>query len=118
MSNNCKDATAYWFLSSNQIDLDEARLPKSLADFGGHYMRPDLIRLLIGTRRKELITHADTDGDIGSYSTLDRVGLSVPLTDPKPDVRPMKKMGPHSVPLEAGHATGIAVGVNGAPNGK
>lgn len=81
-------------------------------------MRPDLIRLLVDTRRKELITHADTNGDVGSYSTLDRVGLSAPLTEPKPDVRPMKKMVPHSVPMEASYSDGIAFGVNGAPNGK
>ena len=115
----CKDAVANSFsLCANQIDLDEAHLPKTLADFGGHYMRPDLIRLLVDTRRKGLITHADTNGDIGSYSTLNRVGLSAPLIEPKPDIRLMKKMVPYSVPLEAGHAKGIAVGVNGAPNGK
>ena len=55
-------------------------------------MRADLIRLLVDTRRKELITHADTDGGIGSYSTLDRVGLSMPLSEPKPDVRAIKKV--------------------------
>ena len=81
-------------------------------------MRPDLIRLLVDTRRKEPITHADTNGDIGSYSTLDRVGLSTPLTEPKPDARPMKKMVPHTVPMEAKNPEKIAVGVNGAPNGK
>ncbi|KAK0515085.1 hypothetical protein JMJ35_002464 [Cladonia borealis] len=76
------------------IDLNESHLPKALADFGGHYMRADLIRLLVDTRRKELITHADTDGGIGSYSTLDRVSLSKPLSEPKPDVRAIKKMVP------------------------
>lgn len=81
-------------------------------------MRPDLIRLLVDTRRKELITHADTNGDVGSYSTLDRVGLSTPLAEPKPDVRPMKKMVPKTVPMEAMQTEKIKVGVNGAPNGK
>ena len=37
-----------------QIDLNECHLTKVLADFAGHYMRPDLIRLLVDTRRKEL----------------------------------------------------------------
>ena len=81
-------------------------------------MRSDLIRLLVDTRRKDLITHADTNGDIGSYSTLDRVGLSAPLTEPKSDVRPMKKMVPHTVPMEATYPEGTLAGVNGAPNGK
>lgn len=57
------------------IDLDECHLPKALADFGGHYMRSDLIRLLVDTRRKEPITHADVDGAVGKYSTSERVGL-------------------------------------------
>lgn len=61
------------------IDLDECHLPKSLADFGGHYMRSDLIRLLVDTRRKEPITHADQDGQLGVYSTSERVGLNIPL---------------------------------------
>lgn len=46
-------------------------------------MRPDLIRLLVDTRRKELITEADQNGGIGTYSTQDRVGLSRPLDPPK-----------------------------------
>ncbi|KAM3080834.1 hypothetical protein ACMFMG_004789 [Clarireedia jacksonii] len=62
-----------------EIDLDQTHLPKVLADFGGHYMRPDLIRLLVDTRRKELITEVDQNGGIATYSTLDRVGLSKPL---------------------------------------
>ena len=57
-------------------------------------MRADLIRLLVDTRRKELITQADTDGRIGSYSTLDRVALSKPLSEPKADVRGIKKVVP------------------------
>lgn len=85
-------------------------------------MRSDLIRLLVDTRRKELITHADSNGGVASYSTFDRVGLSTPLSEPKRDVRPMKKVAPHSAPMGAssagaGDAGGID-GANGAPNGK
>ncbi|KAK8137427.1 hypothetical protein PG984_002920 [Apiospora sp. TS-2023a] len=46
------------------IDLDETHLTKTLADFAGHYMRPDLIRLLVDTRRKELVTEADPNGGL------------------------------------------------------
>lgn len=42
-------------------------------------MRPDLIRLLVDTRRKELITEADPQGGIATYSTRERLGLNVPL---------------------------------------
>jgi cyanide hydratase len=42
-------------------------------------MRPDLIRLLVDTRRKELITEADPQGGISTYSTRDRLGLNTPL---------------------------------------
>ena len=42
-------------------------------------MRPDLIRLLVDTRRKELVTEADPEGGIASYSTRERLGLNVPL---------------------------------------
>jgi len=78
-------------LTACQIDLDEAHLPKALADFGGHYMRPDLIRLLVDTRRKELITHADQQGSLGVYNTRDRVGLSQPLDAPTPMPGSVKK---------------------------
>jgi cyanide hydratase len=54
-------------------------LTKALADFSGHYMRPDLIRLLVDTRRKELVTEADTNGGIATYTTRERLGLNVPL---------------------------------------
>jgi cyanide hydratase len=54
-------------------------LTKALADFSGHYMRPDLIRLLVDTRRKELVTEADPQGGIASYTTRERLGLNVPL---------------------------------------
>ncbi|KAK8041609.1 cyanide hydratase [Apiospora phragmitis] len=68
------------------IDLNETHLTKTLADFAGHYMRPDLIRLLVDTRRKELVTEADPrgGGGIASYSTRQRLGLDRPL-DPKPE---------------------------------
>jgi len=62
-----------------QIDLNEAHLTKALADFAGHYMRPDLIRLLVDTRRKELVTEADPHGGIATYSTRERLGLNSPL---------------------------------------
>lgn len=54
-------------------------MTKALADFSGHYMRPDLIRLLVDTRRKELITEADPHGGIQAYSTRERLGLDAPL---------------------------------------
>lgn len=50
-----------------------------MADFAGHYMRPDLIRLLVDTRRKELVTEADPHGGIASYSTRKRLGLDKAL---------------------------------------
>ncbi|KAI1075560.1 cyanide hydratase [Whalleya microplaca] len=65
------------------IDLNETHLTKVLADFEGHYMRPDLIRLLVDTRRKNLITEADPSGGIASYSTYKRLGLDRPLDPPK-----------------------------------
>ncbi|KAF3808069.1 Cyanide hydratase [Colletotrichum gloeosporioides] len=67
------------------IDLNEKHLTKVLADFAGHYMRPDLIRLLVDTRRKELVTEADPEGGIASYSTYHRLGLDRPL-DSKPEL--------------------------------
>ena len=45
-------------------------------------MRPDLIRLLVDTRRKEPITEADPDGNIATYSTRARLGLNLPLDPP------------------------------------
>ena len=42
-------------------------------------MRPDLIRLLVDTRRKELVTEADPQGGIATYSARERLGLNVPL---------------------------------------
>ena len=54
-------------------------------------MRPDLIRLLVDTRRKEPITHCGEDGKVEQYSTQDRVGLSMPLDPPKTDAFAVKK---------------------------
>jgi cyanide hydratase len=54
-------------------------------------MRPDLIRLLVDTRRKELVTEADPNGGIATYSTRERLGLNAPLEDAK------KKRGPVGV---------------------
>lgn len=47
---------------------------------GGHYMRPDLIRLLVDTNRKDLVVHEDRqNGGVVYTKTVDRVGLSSPL---------------------------------------
>jgi cyanide hydratase len=62
-----------------QIDLNESHLTKALADFAGHYMRPDLIRLLVDTRRKELVTETDGQSGVTEYTTRERLGLNVPL---------------------------------------
>ncbi|EJD51215.1 putative cyanide hydratase [Auricularia subglabra TFB-10046 SS5] len=63
-----------------EIDLNESHLTKVLADFGGHYMRPDLIRLLVDTRRKELVTEiGPAEGGVNTYSTRERLGLDRPL---------------------------------------
>ncbi|KAF2135813.1 uncharacterized protein K452DRAFT_322835 [Aplosporella prunicola CBS 121167] len=63
------------------IDTDETHLTKAIADFGGHYARPDLLRLLVDTGRKELVTEVRRDGGLKAYSTLERVGLDRPLED-------------------------------------
>jgi cyanide hydratase len=50
------------------------------ASQGGHYMRPDLIRLLVDTNRKDLVVHEDrANGGVAYTRTVDRVGLSAPL---------------------------------------
>ena len=46
-------------------------------------MRPDLTRLLVDTRRKELVTEADPEGNIATYSTRERLALQLPLDPPK-----------------------------------
>ncbi|KAL3465920.1 carbon-nitrogen hydrolase [Aspergillus heterothallicus] len=62
------------------IDLDEIHLTKSLADFGGHYMRPELVRLLVDKQRKDLVVQVDHEnGGVKHATTLERVGLSKPL---------------------------------------
>ena len=58
-------------------------MTKALADFAGHYMRPDLIRLLVDTSRKELVTEVDRNGGIVQYSTRERLGLNTPLENDK-----------------------------------
>lgn len=43
-------------------------------------MRPDLIRLLVDTNRKDLVVQEDRENGGVSYTkTIDRVGLTVPL---------------------------------------
>ncbi len=45
-------------------------------------MRPDLIRLLVDTNRKDLVVHEDrVNGGVVYTRTIDRVGLSAPLAD-------------------------------------
>ncbi|EJD54336.1 cyanide hydratase, partial [Auricularia subglabra TFB-10046 SS5] len=74
------------------IDLNECHLMKALADYGGHYTRPDLIRLLVDSRRKELVTEVGPDGGIATYSTRERLGLHLPLDiDPKTDAKNLTK---------------------------
>ncbi|EEY18377.1 cyanide hydratase [Verticillium alfalfae VaMs.102] len=83
------------------IDLNETHLTKVLADFAGHYMRPDLIRLLVDTRRKELVTEAEGQNGIESYSTAHRLGLDRPL-DSVPE-RDVKKVGGNEAALKNTH---------------
>lgn len=83
------------------IDLNETHLTKVLADFAGHYMRPDLIRLLVDTRRKELVTEAEGQNGIVSYSTAHRLGLDRPL-DSVPE-RDAKKVGGNEAALKSVH---------------
>jgi cyanide hydratase len=37
----------------------------------------------VDTRRKELVTEADPNGGIATYSTRERLGLNAPLEDAK-----------------------------------
>ncbi len=64
--------------ADREIDLNENHVMKAHADLAGHYTRPDLIRLLIDTSRKELLTEVDGEG-IKTYSTAQRLGLDRPL---------------------------------------
>lgn len=53
-----------------------------LTNQGGHYMRPDIIRLLVDTNRKDLVVHEDrVNGGVAYTKTIDRVGLTVPLDE-------------------------------------
>ncbi|TQV90948.1 hypothetical protein V2A60_008408 [Cordyceps javanica] len=61
------------------VDLDENLLTKRLADFGGHYMRPDLIRLMVDKNPKTLIVDANAADPRVGQSTLERLGLAKPL---------------------------------------
>jgi cyanide hydratase len=71
-------------LMTVDVDLDEAHLTKVIADFGGHYMRPDLIRLYVDKRPKTYIVDANQiEKGEPPMSTLERVGLKKPL--PKED---------------------------------
>ncbi|KAF2194130.1 carbon-nitrogen hydrolase [Zopfia rhizophila CBS 207.26] len=58
------------------IGLNECHLTKTLANFGGHQMRPDFIRLFVDTRHEELVTEVDLDGGIATYSTRERLRLN------------------------------------------
>jgi cyanide hydratase len=46
-------------------------------------MRPDLVRLLIDDRRKDLVVREGSNGGVEYTRTIDRVGLSKPLSPPK-----------------------------------
>ena len=65
------------------IDLDETHLSKALNDFGGHYMRPDLLRLVVDTDRKSLVSQVNGSGSHVVEKTIDRVGLSKPFSELK-----------------------------------
>lgn len=67
------------------IDLDETHLSKALNDFGGHYMRPDLIRLVVDTDRKNSVSRVTGSGSHEVITTLERVGLNKPLQDEAED---------------------------------
>jgi cyanide hydratase len=63
------------------IDLDETHLSKALNDFGGHYMRPDLLRLVVDTDRKSSVSQVNGSGSHVVEKTIDRVGLSKPFSE-------------------------------------
>lgn len=63
------------------IDLDEGHLSKALNDFGGHYMRPDLIRLVVDTDRKNSVSKVNGSGTHEVVSTMERVGLNKPIDE-------------------------------------
>lgn len=87
-----------------QIDLNECHIPKAVHDYGGmSYMRPDLIRLLVDTRRKEFITEADGSASIVSYSTRERLRLNDPL-DEKPLSKEERGKKVEVAPMKYEHA--------------
>lgn len=47
-------------------------------------MRPDLVRLLVDPRRKDLVVHEGDNGGVVYTRTIDRVGLSKPLAPAQP----------------------------------
>ncbi|KAL9473240.1 hypothetical protein ACSS6W_007620 [Trichoderma asperelloides] len=63
------------------IDLDETILTKRLADFGGHYMRPDLIRLLVDKTPKTYLVDANKPNPKEFLSSIQRLGLDKPLPE-------------------------------------
>ncbi|KAK3933540.1 carbon-nitrogen hydrolase [Diplogelasinospora grovesii] len=65
------------------IDLDESHLAKALLDVGGHYMRPELIRLLVNKKPISYAVHEGSTTQKGheTQSTLKRVGLDKPLPE-------------------------------------
>lgn len=74
------------------IDLDEGHLSKALNDFGGHYMRPDLVRLVVDGERKGNVSFAKGTERPEVVRTLERVGLNKPLrNDEETEKKPVKK---------------------------
>ncbi|KAI6857975.1 Cyanide [Hortaea werneckii] len=63
------------------IDLNEGHLSKALNDFGGHYMRPDLLRLVVDVDRKDAVSKVKGSGSHEVVRTVDRVGLSRPFNE-------------------------------------
>ncbi|KAI7550924.1 Cyanide, partial [Hortaea werneckii] len=63
------------------IDLNEGHLSKALNDFGGHYMRPDLLRLVVDVDRKDAVSKVKGAGSPEVVRTVDRVGLSRPFSE-------------------------------------
>ncbi|KAI9825926.1 MAG: hypothetical protein M1819_000445 [Sarea resinae] len=68
------------------IDLDEAHLPKALADLGGHYTRPDLIRLLVDKTPKTQVVDGKDLASGKFPSTLERLGLNKDLPPEQPAI--------------------------------
>lgn len=80
------------------IDLDETHLSKSLNDFGGHYMRPDLVRLVVDGERKGNVSFAKGTERPEVVRTLERVGLNKPLRDEEEgEKKPGKKLALEAV---------------------